>query len=873
MKSLSFAVVLILFWSGLALPAASRQLAGHVPAAVASGKLAPLGRVAGTNQLRLAISLPLRNAAALTNLLRDIYDPASPQFHHYLTPAAFAERFGPTPADYAAVTRFARTNGFTVVGTHSSRLVLDVTGRAAAVERAFQVRLHSYRHPRENRNFFAPDAEPTVTDGPAILQVSGLDNYSLPRPRLKLTPATANPAAAPRGGSGPGGYYLGNDFRTAYVPGSPLTGAGQSIGLLQFDGFYPGDVTNYANAIGLDNVPPVVVVPVDGGVSTPGDGEIEVALDIEMALAMAPGMATIYVYEAPNDTGLWVDLLSRMADDNLASQLSCSWGGGPSDAAMEQIFQQMAAQGQSFFNASGDSDALTGAIDFPTESPNITQVGGTQLTTDSTGNYASETVWNRNNDYGSSGGISPTVAIPAWQLGVGMTANHGSATMRNIPDVALTAENVYVCCHNGSARSVGGTSCAAPLWAGFTALANQQAGQLGQPAVGFLNPTIYAMNRGTNYALAFHDITTGNNLNTSSPTNFYAVTGFDLCTGWGTPNGTNLINALTMPDYLGVSPQSFAAHGRVGGPFSQTEWVIVLTNSGAARLDWTLGGTPAWLAVAANSGTLPANSSTSVHLQLLKGADALPTGDYIGALAVTNQTTARVQIATVTLNIGDSIVQNGGFETGDFTGWTLMGDTIIGYLYYNVVATEADFPGIVHSGSYGAFLGEGGYLATLTQSLPTVASQKYLLSFWLSNPANGSGQQFIVRWNGTELVNLNAPPAMAWTRFQFVVTAGNTNAVLQFAGRNDANYFGLDEVSVVPIPPVAFGNVATSGTDLQFTWNALAGLTYQIEFTTNLAPVVWQNLTTLTAGTNVVGFVDTNVLPTGRQRFYRLVLP
>jgi subtilase family serine protease len=115
MKSLSFAVVLILFWSGLALPAASRQLAGHVPAAVASGKLAPLGRVAGTNQLRLAISLPLRNAAALTNLLRDIYDPASPQFHHYLTPAAFAERFGPTPADYAAVTRFARTNGFTVV--------------------------------------------------------------------------------------------------------------------------------------------------------------------------------------------------------------------------------------------------------------------------------------------------------------------------------------------------------------------------------------------------------------------------------------------------------------------------------------------------------------------------------------------------------------------------------------------------------------------------------------------------------------------------------------------------------------------------------------------------------------------------------------
>src|ERR1051326_8378831 len=112
-----------------------------------------------------------------------------------------------------------------------------------------------------------------------------------------------------------------------------------------------------------------------------------------MAIAMAPGLSKIYVYEAPNPSP-WVDLLSKMANDNLSKQLSCSWGGDPADAASEQIFQQMAAQGQSFFNASGDSDAFTGPIPFPSDSPNIIQVGGTTLTTSSGSTYSSEQVLN-----------------------------------------------------------------------------------------------------------------------------------------------------------------------------------------------------------------------------------------------------------------------------------------------------------------------------------------------------------------------------------------------------------------------------------------------------------------------------------------------
>jgi hypothetical protein len=627
MKSLSFTFGIVLFVSVGTLSAAPRRLTGHVPAVVARGEIAPMGRVPGTNQMRLAISLPLRDAAALTNLLRDIYDPASPQFHHYLTPAAFAGRFGPTPADYAAVARYAQTNGLAVVATHSNRLVLDVTGRAADVERAFHVRLNSYRHPKAHRNFFAPDAEPSVADVPAIMHISGLNNYSLPRPRLHPLSATVNGKVVSRSGSGPGGSYMGNDFRAAYVPGTVLTGAGQSVGLLQFDGFHPGDITNYASAMGLSNVPPVVVVPVDGGVSTPGDGEVEVALDIEMALSMAPGIASIYVYEAPNGTGLWVDLLSQMADDNLACQLSCSWGGGESDAALEQIFLQMAAQGQSFFDASGDDDAFTGTIDFPSESPNITQVGGTMLTTDGSGNYVSETVWNRNNNYGSSGGISTTVAIPTWQLGISMTANQGSTTMRNIPDVALTAENVYVIYGDGQTGAFGGTSCAAPLWAGYTALINQQAVVFGRPAVGFLNPAIYELGKGTTYPLNFHDVTTGNNTNATSGNKYFAANGYDLCTGWGTPVGQYLINSLIPPDALILTPlNGFNAGGFAGGPFSPGSQNFFLTNSDTHPLTWSLINTSSWLTASVTGGILAAGATQGVAISLSAAASRLAVG-------------------------------------------------------------------------------------------------------------------------------------------------------------------------------------------------------------------------------------------------------
>lgn len=526
-------------------PEPRKQIGKHVPA---EAKNSPTGEFLPEGQrLNLAIGVPIRDQEALNTFLNDLYNPASASFHRYLTPEQFTAQFGPAEADYQAVVDFASSHGLTITATHPNRMVLDVSGTVADVEKAFQTKLRVYRHPLELRNFFAPDADPTVEASVPILNVTGLNNYWLPHPRMRFKEAVAPHARTANANAGPDGLYAGSDFRSIYTPGVSLTGAGQTVGLLEFDGYYPSDITAYESQVGLSSVP-LQNVYVDGYSGKAGSNNSEVALDIEVAVSMAPGLSKIIVYEESNG-GTWEDILNRIVNDNLAKQVSCSWGGGPPDATAEQIFKQMSAQGQSFFNATGDSDAFSGAIDFPSDSPNIVEVGGTTIW--ATGNpytWTSESVWNwgkfGKQYIGSSGGISPTYLIPTWQQGISMASNQGSTTYRNIPDVALTADNIYIVADNGAGESVGGTSCAAPLWAAFTALVNQQAGINQQQPVGFLNPALYAIGKGQNYTSAFHDITSGNNFSGSSPNRFSAATGYDLCTGWGTPKGASLIAAL-----------------------------------------------------------------------------------------------------------------------------------------------------------------------------------------------------------------------------------------------------------------------------------------------------------------------------------------
>ena len=232
------------------------MLRGHVPPAIARFHLQPLRDLPATNRLNLAIELPLRNQGALDKLLQEIYDPASTNYHRYLTPQEFTEKFGPTEQDYDAVINFAKTNGLTVTATYPNRVLLDVGGSAATVEKVFHVAFRIYRHPVESRNFFAPDSEPSVDLNVPISHVSGLDNFTIPRPAIikKNSLKNNSPGATPASGSGPIGLYMGNDFRAAYAPGVTLNGAGQTVALLELDGYYTNDIATYESMAGLPNV-------------------------------------------------------------------------------------------------------------------------------------------------------------------------------------------------------------------------------------------------------------------------------------------------------------------------------------------------------------------------------------------------------------------------------------------------------------------------------------------------------------------------------------------------------------------------------------------------------------------------------------------
>jgi subtilase family serine protease len=550
---LALAILLALVAATPAQAGQRQRLPGHVPAAIERFHLQPVGRLPAAQRLSIVIGLPLRNRDGFHQLLDEIYDPHSPQYRDYLTPAQIAERFGPTEQDYDAVVAFAKTNGLQILHMHPGRTVLTVAGNVADIEKAFHVIMQLYRHPVENRTFYAPDSDPSVDLSVPLLHISGLDNYFLPRPGGHPGKGPARDGATSGGGSGPGGAYLGQDFRTAYVPGSSLTGSGQSVGLLELDGYYSNDIVSYEELAGLPNVA-VTNVLVDGASGTPdshSDWVGEVSLDMEMVIAMAPGISRLIVYEAPNFGTTWLDILTQMQEDDSAKQLSSSWLFEFDDPMADPIYQELAMQGQSFFQCSGDDLAFYNGVYQWTDDPNVTLVGGTALTTANDGSWVSETVWtNGDGVTGSGGGVSASYMgnyrIPTWQKGINMTANGGSTTNRNVPDVAMVAYNAYVIWDDGASDWWWGTSIAAPLWAGMTALANQQAAAHSEPSLGFLNPALYAIGGGTLYSSCFHDITSGNNTNSYSSNLYFAVPGYDLCTGWGTPNGVNLINALTQ---------------------------------------------------------------------------------------------------------------------------------------------------------------------------------------------------------------------------------------------------------------------------------------------------------------------------------------
>lgn len=527
-----------------------RALPFAVPESARTQRLRPLDP---SKRLSLAIQLPLRNTDSLTHLLQQLYSPASGNFHQFLTPDQFVESFGPLESDYKTVVNYARSNHLDIVATTGNRAVLDVAGKVSDIEKTFNIKMGVYKHSVENREFFAPDTAPTVIAGVPISGVVGLDDYTLPHPNVR---DAGDPHRQSLGdidnGSGQNGNYLGSDFRNAYIPNSSLEGAGQRVGLFEFVGYTASDVTTYESLAGLPNVP-IQNVVMPGAENAPNDNEnnnSEVALDIDMVIAMCPQLEKLLVVIA--NTGL--DGMNQLAYPSngvpLASQVSSSWGFSGSDSFDSQLME-MAAQGQSFFLASGDTGAPTNGVQSSAQDYNYaTMVGGTELSMVNPGqSWKSEDAWSP-----STGYIETDLAIPSYQSGVNTTANGGSSVYRNVPDVAMCADYIEIVYthydtnneqfYTNQIKGVGGTSAATPLWASFIALANEQGQSQGSPTIGFLNAAIYDIAQGAYYTNCFHDITNGNNINPWSAGLFTAGRGYDNVTGLGSPNGINLINAL-----------------------------------------------------------------------------------------------------------------------------------------------------------------------------------------------------------------------------------------------------------------------------------------------------------------------------------------
>jgi kumamolisin len=442
-------------------------------------------------------------------------------------------------------------------------------------------------------------------------------------------------------------------MRAAYYGGTALTGSGQYIGLLEYAGFDIADVNTYYSNAHQTRTATVTGISTDGtSISCVyrGCDDTEQTLDITQALGMAPGIATLYVYVGSSDTALLGCMSSNTPPcPPLPLNLSSSWYWDPPDPSTDEpFFEKMASQGQSFFEAAGDEGAWSGTKTWwPMEDQYVICVGGTDLTTSSAGGpWASESAW----VYGG-GGISPEdYSIPYWQQysSVINSANEGSTAYRNGPDVSANSNfTFYVCADQEpcTANEYGGTSFAAPMWAGYLALANQQAAANGDPAVGFINPAIYLIGstRGTNYAADFHDITSGSN-------GFPAVTGYDLATGWGSPNGSGLINALapisTSPNFtISASPSSQTVVQGNGTSYTAT---VTSLNGFNSQVSLTVSGCPSNTTCTLSSTpvTPPANGSANSTLSVTT-TSTTPPGTY--PLTITGTSGSLVNSTSVTL--------------------------------------------------------------------------------------------------------------------------------------------------------------------------------------------------------------------------------
>jgi subtilase family serine protease len=660
---------------------------------------APAGKQLTSMSLRFSMS-PTQQAA-LDQLLVDQQNPASPQYHQWLTPAQYGAQFGLSSADIAKVTSWLTSEGLTVTGVANSSTFVTFDGTVAQVNAAFGTSIHSL-----SRNGVSHYANVTEITLPTAIQsvvanATGFHDFRL-KPRVQalkssdpLHPDFTSQVSASH-------YFVPGDFYQVYneVPAlvSSINGTGIKIGIMGQVNILPTDIAAFRSAAGLSASAPTVTTPLGAAPGTTNncssssssncpspnlDDLSESSLDVEWAGGVAPGATVVFV----NGADIFFNAMTGAIDQNLAPILSISYGEcepgwGTTDMnTLNQLFAQANAQGQTVIGPAGDSSAtdcdsgtatngLT--VDFPASSPHVTGLGGSMfnegsatggtsywLASDSTFtagtavpaadysaiSYLPEAVWNDENGYssygGGGGGMSQYFTKPYWQQGTGVPAD----AARDVPDLALNASDAhdpYLYCSNGSCvvgfrttangglTAAGGTSFAAPTFAGILALVEQK---LGSKGLGNINPTIYALANNSNYytpganfstksSVVFNDIITGNNNNvctvatpecpTGGSIGYSAGTGYDLATGWGSVNVSNLVN-----DWGLVTP---IANTSATGSTASSIAVATSSTSVAA------GATVTFTATITGSAGTPTGTVTFLVNDAVVGTSALSNG-------------------------------------------------------------------------------------------------------------------------------------------------------------------------------------------------------------------------------------------------------
>ena len=630
------------------------DVAGHAPIPSSDTVVAtPI-----TTSFDVALSQP--NPAALTSYIASLSNTASPNYHHYLTPSEFAADFGASASTVATVSKYLSSYGLHVGGLSTGHIILHVRGLTSNIARAFDSRVATVRLGSGALAAQLVSAATLPADvAHDIVGVAGLSSVVTPTSDAVASHAVAHVvtesscAGANDGASATsttpnllGGYTLQQEaelygFNTAYATGND--GTGQTIGIYELGIYDPSDVATYYSCYGISTVP--TTINVDGGAK--GGYSDEATMDVEQTAGLAPG-AKIEVYAGPNSGSGPTDIYQQIADDDTATIVTTSWGDCEVDpandpSAEEPIFEQMAAQGQTVVASAGDEgssdcNGITSnapAVDDPASQPYVTGVGGLTVS-NITGPV--ESVWNdgTNSSGGASGGgMSQIWSRPSWQIGTGITS---ADTMRMVPDLTVlgdpdtgfveyyTGSSSGFCHHtcSGGWDTIGGTSISSQLVGALLAVSAQSCGV---SRLGFVNPTLYAMDA---ESVGFTDVTSGNN-DLYGEGVYSAGVGYDMASGLGSPNAS-FISGICPPK-IDVAKGSFIA-----------------TSSSPSA-----GATPATLTLTLNdtngnplADTLVGVTATAANGNLVIDGD--PTSSVANGSATYNVTTSATGTASITVS-------------------------------------------------------------------------------------------------------------------------------------------------------------------------------------------------------------------------------